>query len=193
MANNDGSLIDQFFDLQALINQQNEILKKNAEFAKTMKSSFSDTLKGQDVSGLQSISKEIAKVVTTTTKAKAAVTDYEKAQANLAKQIAQNNVAKQELNNILQIEAKSINELQAQNKLLEAVRKNLNSSDKDYAANQQRIIAAQDKNNAKIKEYQTLENQRISGIGKYKQAIEEAMAGDGSYRTQLMKLRNTMA
>jgi len=177
MANNDGSLIDQFFDLQALINQQNEILKKNAEFAKTMKSSFSDTLKGQDVSGLQSISKEIAKVVTTTTKAKAAVTDYEKAQANLAKQIAQNNVAKQELNNILQIEAKSINELQAQNKLLEAVRKNLNSSDKDYAANQQRIIAAQDKNNAKIKEYQTLENQRISGIGKYKQAIEEAMAG----------------
>lgn len=193
MANNDGSLIDQFFDLQALINQQNEILKKNAEFAKTMKSSFSDTLKGQDVSGLQSISKEIAKVVTTTTKAKAAVTDYEKAQANLAKQIAQNNVAKQELNKILDNELYSTNELIAQNKLLEAVRRNLNSSDKDYEANQRRIIAAQDKNNAKIKEYQTLENQRISGIGKYKQAIEEAMAGEGNYRTQLLKLRNTMA
>ena len=193
MATNDDSLINQFFDLQALVNQQNEILQKNSEFAKKMKENFTEALSKQDIGGLQSISKELDKVTKTTARAKTQLTDFEKAQRNLEKQIAQNATGTEKLNEVLNIEANSLNELQAKSKLLESVRKNMNIADNDYEKNQRRIIASQDEINKKLKEYQTAENQRLSGIGKYKQAIEEALRGEGNFRQQLREVRNTMA
>ena len=94
---------------------------------------------------------------------------------------------------LLSKEVNTIAELTAQNKALENVRKNLDFTDKNYEKTQAQIIAKENENIAKIKEFQNVEQQRTSGIGKYEEAIKRALSTDGSYKSQLLELRNTMA
>lgn len=189
----DNTQINDFFDLAAFAEQAQIIVNESAKTAKLMREQFAEVGKGLNIDGLSQYAAAAEKLQKTQRAAKQVLSDYEKAQEKLTKSQGDYNRDLERLDELLQAEAKSTAAMAAQNKALEQIRKNLNTTDKDYAATVQRIIDKQNANIKVMKEFQNVEQQRTSGIGKYKEAIEAAMNATGGYRQQLMNIRNTMA
>ena len=188
----DNSLISQIADIEAIkknLQAVVDLATKTAEnLGKTFKNSvdlnFSDAEKG---------AKALENLTNTVKKGKQQLSDYSKAQENLAKAQANAGIASEKITETIAMQAKSVAELTAKNKVLEAIKKNLNSTDSDYLSNIAKINEAQNANNQAIAETNNLEQKRTSGIGKYEEAIRNALGSNDNYKTQLLKLRNTMA
>lgn len=189
----DNTQINDFFDLAAFAEQAQIIVNESAKTAKLMREQFSEVGKGLNVDGLNQYAAAAEKLQRTQKAAKQVISDFEKAQERLTKSQGDYNRDLERLDELLQAEAQSTAAMAAQNKALEQIRKNLNTTDQDYAATVQRIIDKQNANIKVMKEFQNVEQKRTSGIGKYKEAIEAAMNSTGGYRAQLMNIRNTMA
>ena len=189
----DNTQINDFFDLAAFAEQAQIIVNESAKTAKLMREQFAEVGKGLNADGLQKDAAAAEKLQSTQRAAKQVLSDYEKAQERLTKSQGDYNRDLERLDELLKAEAQSTAAMAAQNKALEQIRKNLNTTDKDYAATVQKIIDKQNANIKVMKEFQNVEQKRTSGIGKYKEAIEEAMKSTGGYRAQLMNIRNTMA
>lgn len=189
----DNTQINDFFDLAAFAEQAQIIVNESAKTAKLMREQFAEVGKGLNVDGLSQYAAAAEKLQKTQRSAKQVLSDYEKAQEKLTKSQGDYNRDLERLDELLQAEAKSTAAMAAQNKALEQIRKNLNTTDKDYAATVQKIIDKQNANIKVMKEFQNVEQKRTSGIGKYKEAIEAALNTTGGYRAQLMNIRNTMA
>lgn len=189
----DNTQINDFFDLAAFAEQAQIIVNESAKTAKLMREQFAEVGKGLNADGLQKYAAAAEKLQSTQRAAKQVLSDYEKAQERLTKSQGDYNRDLERLDELLKAEAQSTAAMAAQNKALEQIRKNLNTTDKDYAATVQKIIDKQNANIKVMKEFQNVEQKRTSGIGKYKEAIEEAMKSTGGYRAQLMNIRNTMA
>ena len=188
----DNSLITQIADIEAIkknLQAVVDLATKTAEnLGKTFKNSvdlnFSDAEKG---------AKALENLTNTVKKGKQQLSDYSKAQENLAKAQANTGIASEKITETIAMQAKSVAELTAKNKVLEAIKKNLNRADSDYLSNIAKINEAQNDNNQAIAETNNLEQKRTSGIGKYEEAIRNALGSNDNYKTQLLKLRNTMA
>ena len=189
----DNTQINDFFDLAAFAEQARIVVDESAKTAEKMRAQFSEVAKGLNADGLNQYAAAAEKLQKTQRAAKQVLSDYEKAQERLTKSQGDYNRDLERLDELLQAEAKSTAAMAAQNKALEQIRKNLNTTDKNYAATVQRIIDKQNANIKVMKEFQNVEQKRTSGIGKYKEAIEAAMKSTGGYRAQLMNIRNTMA
>lgn len=189
----DNTQINEFFDLAAFAEQAQIIVNESAKTAKLMREQFAEVGKGLNADGLQKYAAAAEKLQTTQRAAKQVLSDYEKAQERLSKSQGDYNRDLERLDELLKAEAQSTAAMAAQNKALEQIRKNLNTTDKDYAATVQRIIDKQNANIKVMREFQNVEQKRTSGIGKYKEAIEEALQSTGNYRQQLANIKNTMA
>lgn len=189
----DNTQINDFFDLAAFAEQAQIVVNESAKTAKLMRDQFAEVGKVLNADGLQKYAAAAEKLQSTQRAAKQVLSDYEKAQERLTKSQGDYNRDLERLDELLKAEAQSTAAMAAQNKALEQIRKNLNTTDKDYAATVQKIIDKQNANIKVMKEFQNVEQKRTSGIGKYKEAIEAAMNTTGGYRAQLMNIRNTMA
>lgn len=189
----DNTQINDFFDLAAFAEQAQIIVNESAKTAKLMREQFAEVGKGLNADGLQKYAAAAEKLQTTQRAAKQVLSDYEKAQERLTKSQGDYNRDLERLDELLKAEAQSTAAMAAQNKALEQIRKNLNTTDKDYAATVQKIIDKQNANIKVMKEFQNVEQKRTSGIGKYKEAIEEALQSTGNYRQQLTSIKSTMA
>lgn len=189
----DNTQINDFFDLAAFAEQAQIIVNESAKTAKLMREQFAEVGKGLNADGLQKYAAAAEKLQSTQRAAKQVLSDYEKAQERLTKSQGDYNRDLERLDELLKAEAQSTAAMAAQNKALEQIRKNLNTTDKDYAATVQKIIDKQNANIKVMKEFQNVEQKRTSGIGKYKEAIEEALQSTGNYRQQLANIKNTMA
>lgn len=189
----DNTQINDFFDLAAFAEQAQIVVNESAKTAEKMRAQFSEVAKGLNADGLNQYAAAAEKLQKTQRAAKQVLSDYEKAQERLTKSQGDYNRDLERLDELLQAEAKSTAAMAAQNKALEQIRKNLNTTDKNYAATVQKIIDKQNANIKVMKEFQNVEQKRTSGIGKYKEAIEASMNTTGAYRAQLMNIRNTMS
>lgn len=189
----DNSQINEFFDLAAYEQQAQQLLKACETTARQLKENFTKVSGGLGAEALTAYRDGVEKVSKTAATAKAAVSEYSKAIEKHNKVLNEQKVTDDQITQALELEANTIAELTAKNRVLESVRKNLNINDAKYAETQKKLIDAQNKNIEKIKEFQNVEQKRVSGIGKYEEAIRNALHGEGNYRTQLMNLRNTMA
>ena len=189
----DNTQINDFFDLAAFAEQARIVVDESAKTAEKMRAQFSEVAKGLNADGLNQYAAAAEKLQKTQRAAKQVLSDYEKAQERLTKSQGDYNRDLERLDELLQAEAKSTAAMAAQNKALEQIRKNMNTTDKNYAATVQKIIDKQNANIKVMKEFQNVEQKRTSGIGKYKEAIEAALKSTGGYRAQLMNIRNTMA
>lgn len=189
----DNTQINDFFDLAAFAEQAQIIVNESAKTAKLMREQFAEVGKGLNVDGLNQYAAAAEKLQSTQRAAKQVLSDYEKAQERLTRSQGDYNRDLERLDELLKAEAQSTAAMAAQNKALEQIRKNLNTTDKDYAATVQKIIDKQNANIKVMKEFQNVEQKRTSGIGKYKEAIEEAIQSTGNYRQQLANIKNTMA
>lgn len=189
----DNTQINDFFDLAAFAEQARIVVDESAKTAEKMRAQFAEVAKGLNADGLNQYAAAAEKLQKTQRSAKQVLSDYEKAQERLTKSQGDYNRDLERLDELLQAEAKSTAAMAAQNKALEQIRKNLNTTDKNYAATVQKIIDKQNANIKVMKEFQNVEQKRTSGIGKYKEAIEAAMNTTGGYRAQLMNIRNTMS
>lgn len=189
----DNTQINDFFDLAAFAEQARIVVDESAKTAEKMRAQFAEVAKGLNADGLNQYAAAAEKLQKTQKQAKQVLSDYEKAQERLTKSQGDYNRDLERLDELLQAEAKSTAAMAAQNKALEQIRKNLNTTDKNYAATVQKIIDKQNANIKVMKEFQNVEQKRTSGIGKYKEAIEAALKSTGGYRAQLMNIRNTMA
>lgn len=189
----DNTQINDFFDLAAFAEQAQIIVNESAKTAKLMREQFAEVGKGLNADGLNQYAAAAEKLQRTQKAAKQVISDFEKAQERLTKSQGDYNRDLERLDELLKAEAQSTAAMAAQNKALEQIRKNLNTTDKDYAATVQKIIDKQNANIKVMKEFQNVEQKRTSGIGKYKEAIEEALQSTGNYRQQLANIKNTMA
>lgn len=189
----DNTQINDFFDLAAFAEQAQIIVTESAKTAKLMREQFAEVGKGLNIDGLSQYAAAAEKLQKTQRAAKQVLSDYEKAQEKLTKSQGDYNRDLERLDGLLQAEAKSTAAMAAQNKALEQIRKNLNTTDERYAATVQKIIDKQNANIKVMKEFQNIEQKRTSGIGKYREAIEAALGATGNYRQQLAGIRNTMA
>ena len=189
----DNTQINDFFDLAAFAEQAQIVVNESAKTAEKMRAQFSEVAKGLNADGLNQYAAAAEKLQKTQRAAKQVLSDYEKAQERLTKSQGDYNRDLERLDELLHAEAKSTAAMAAQNKALEQIRKNLNTTDKNYAATVQKIIDKQNANIKVMKEFQNVEQKRTSGIGKYKEAIEAALKSTGGYRAQLMNIRNTMS
>ena len=187
----ENSLINQIADIEAIKANLEQVVKASQATVTAVEATFKNAK--LTFSETKNISNTLEQTANSLKNVKTQISDYEKAQQALAKQTIQVGVAHNQIDAVLQHEAKSIAELTAQNKVLESIRKHMNINDVEYATNQQKIIDAQNKNIEKIKEFQTAESQRISGIGKYEEAIRNALNIEGEYGMQLSLLKKTMA
>lgn len=189
----DNTQINDFFDLAAFAEQARIVVDESAKTAEKMRAQFAEVAKGLNADGLNQYAAAAEKLQKTQKQAKQVLSDYEKAQERLTKSQGDYNRDLERLEELLQADAKSTAAMAAQNKALEQIRKNLNTTDKNYAATVQKIIDKQNANIKVMKEFQNVEQKRTSGIGKYKEAIEAALNTTGGYRAQLMNIRNTMS
>lgn len=187
----ENSLINQIADIEAIKANLEQVVKASQATVTAVETTFKNAK--LTFSETKNISNTLEQTANSLKNVKTQISDYEKAQQALAKQTIQVGVAHERINEVINREAKSIAELTAQNKVLESIRKHMNINDVEYANNQQKIIDAQNKNIEKIKEFQTAENQRISGIGKYEEAIRNALNIEGEYGMQLSLIKKTMA
>lgn len=189
----DNTQINDFFDLAAFAEQAQTVISESAKTAAKMQEQFAKVSTGLNADELKKYADAAERLHKTQKQAKQAVSDYEKAQAKLTASQGDYNRDLEKLDTLLQAEAKSTAAMAAQNKALEQIRKNLNTTDAKYAETVQKIIDKQNANIKVMKEYQNVEQKRTSNIGKYKEAIEAALGATGNYRQQLAGIRNTMA
>ena len=188
----DTTQINDFFDLAAFAEQAQTVISESAKTAAKMQEQFAKVSTGLNADELKKYADAAERLHKTQKQAKQAVSDYEKAQAKLTATQGDYNRDLEKLDALLQAEAKSTAAMAAQNKALEQIRKNLNTTDAKYAETVQRIIDKQNANIKVMKEFQNVEQKRTSNIGKYKEAIEAALGATGNYRQQLAGIRNTM-
>lgn len=189
----DNTQINDFFDLAAFAEQAQIIINESAKTAEKMREQFAKVGGGLNAEGLERYAAAAEKLQKTQRQAKQVISDFEKAHNKLTQSQGDYNRDLEQLDSLLQAEAKSTAAMAAQNKALEQIRKNLNTTDAKYAETVQKIIDKQNANIKVMKEFQNVEQRRTSGIGKYREAIEAALGATGNYRTQLMNIRNTMA
>lgn len=189
----DNTQINDFFDLAAFAEQAQTVISESAKTAAKMQEQFAKVSTGLNAEQLEKYAAAAERLHKTQKQAKQVVSDFEKAQAKLTATQGDYNRDLEHLDALLQAEAKSTAAMAAQNKALEQIRKNLNTTDAKYAETVQRIIDKQNANIKVMKEFQNVEQKRTSGIGKYREAIEAALGATGNYRQQLAGIRNTMA
>lgn len=186
----DTNLITEIADIQAIKKNIEDVIALTDVALKGLKKEASQAI---DFKGLADVAKNIEKVTVARKSQKAVLSELEKVELAIKKTDEFTLQNKFKIEELLSKEVNTIAELTAQNKALENVRKNLDFTDKNYEKTQNQIIAKENENIAKIKEFQNVEQQRTSGIGKYEEAIKRALSTDGNYKTQLLELRNTMA
>ena len=186
----DTNLITEIADIQAIKKNIEAVIALTDTALKGLKKEASQSI---DFKGLAEVAKNVEKVTAARKSQKAVLSELEKVELAIKKTDEFTLQNKFKIEELLSKEVNTIAELTAQNKALENVRKNLDFTDKNYEKTQSQIIAKENENIAKIKEFQTVEQQRTSGIGKYEEAIKRALSTDGNYKTQLLSLRNTMA
>ena len=186
----DTNLITEIADIQAIKKNIEAVIALTDTALKGLKKEASQSI---DFKGLAEVAKNVEKVTAARKSQKAVLSELEKVELAIKKTDEFTLQNKFKIEELLSKEVNTIAELTAQNKALENVRKNLDFTDKNYEKTQSQIIAKENENIAKIKEFQTVEQQRTSGIGKYEEAIKRALSTDGNYKTQLLELRNTMA
>lgn len=189
----DNTQINDFFDLAAFAEQAQIIVSESAKTAEKMREQFAKVGTSLNSEALEKYAKTAENLQRTQQRAKQTISDFEKAQAKLTQTQGDYNRDLEQLDALLQAEAKSTAAMAAQNKALEQIRKNLNTTDERYVATVQKIIDKQNANIKVMKEFQNMEQKRTSGIGKYREAIEAALGATGNYRQQLAGIRNTMA
>ena len=113
-------------------------------------------------------------------------------QEQMGQEKLQNELA-EKLNNLLNSESNTISALNEENKKLEKLKQQLNIRDEEQLKKITEINEKINTNTALIKKQNTEEQNRTSGIGKYKEAIEAVIKSEGNYKTQLLKLKNTMS
>ena len=160
--------------------------------AAKMQEAFKAVSPNLNAEGLNQFAQAAAKVQQAHGAAKKVLTDFEKATEKLTKSQGDYNRDLERLDELLKADAQSTAAMAAQNKALEQIRRNLSRTDKDYAATVQKIIDKQNANTKAMRDFQTEEQKRTANIGKYKEAIEEAMNTTGNYRAQLKNLTNAM-
>ena len=186
----DTNLITEIADIQAIKKNIEAVIALTDVALKGLKKEASQAI---DFKGLTDVAKNVEKVTAARKTQKAVLSELEKVELAIKKTDEFTLQNKFKIEELLSKEVNTIAELTAQNKALENVRKNLDFTDKNYEKTQNQIIAKENENIAKIKEFQNVEQQRTSGIGKYEEAIKRALSTDGNYKTQLLELRNTMA
>lgn len=186
----DTNLITEIADIQAIKKNIEAVIALTDVALKGLKKEASQAI---DFKGLADVAKNVEKVTAARKSQKAVLSELEKVELAIKKTDEFTLQNKFKIEELLSKEVNTIAELTAQNKALENVRKNLDFTDKNYEKTQNQIIAKENENIAKIKEFQNVEQQRTSGIGKYEEAIKRALSTDGSYKSQLLELRNTMA
>ena len=186
----DTNLITEIADIQAIKKNIEAVIALTDTALKGLKKEASQSI---DFKGLAEVAKNVEKVTAARKSQKAVLSELEKVELAIKKTDEFTLQNKFKIEELLSKEVNTIAELTAQNKALENVRKNLDFTDKNYEKTQSQIIAKENENIAKIKEFQTVEQQRTSGIGKYEEAIKSALSTDGNYKTQLLSLKNTMA
>ncbi|MBQ2452808.1 MAG: hypothetical protein II276_05025, partial [Bacteroidales bacterium] len=129
----DNTQINDFFDLAAFAEQARIVVDESAKTAEKMRAQFSEVAKGLNADGLNQYAAAAEKLQKTQRAAKQVLSDYEKAQERLTKSQGDYNRDLERLDELLQAEAKSTAAMAAQNKALEQIRKNLNTTDKNYA------------------------------------------------------------
>ena len=188
----DNTQINDFFDLAAFAEQAQIVVNECSKTAAKMQEAFKAVRPNLNSEGLNEFAKAAAKVQEAQTKAKQVMTDFEKAQQKLIKSQGDYNRDLERLDELLKADAQSTAAMAAQNKALEQIRRNLSRTDENYAATVQKIIDKQNANVKAMRDFQTEEQKRTANIGKYKEAIEEAMNASGNYRAQLKSLTNAM-
>lgn len=186
----DTNLITEIADIRAIKKNIEDVIALTDVALKGLKKEASQAI---DFKGLADVAKNVEKVTAARKSQKAVLSELEKVELAIKKTDEFTLQNKFKIEELLSKEVNTIAELTAQNKALENVRKNLDFTDKNYEKTQNQIIAKENENIAKIKEFQNVEQQRTSGIGKYEEAIKRALSTDGNYKTQLLELRNTMA
>src|SRR5574344_1496975 len=186
----DTNLITEIADIQAIKKNIEAVIALTDVALKGLKKEASQAI---DFKGLADVAKNVEKVTAARKSQKEVLSELEKVELAIKKTDEFTLQNKFKIEELLSKEVNTIAELTAQNKALENVRKNLDFTDKNYEKTQNQIIAKENENIAKIKEFQNVEQQRTSGIGKYEEAIKRALSTDGSYKSQLLELRNTMA
>ena len=188
----DNTQINDFFDLAAFAEQAQIVVTECSKTAAKMQEAFKAVRPNLNAEGLNQFAAAAAKVQEAQTKAKQVMTDFEKAQQKLIKSQGDYNRDLERLDELLKADAQSTAAMAAQNKALEQIRRNLSRTDENYAATVQKIIEKQNANVKAMRDFQTEEQKRTANIGKYKEAIEEAMNASGNYRAQLKSLTNAM-
>ena len=186
----DTNLITEIADIQAIKKNIEAVIALTDVALKGLKKEASQAI---DFKDLTNVAKNVEKVTAARKSQKQALSELEKVELAIKKTDEFTLQNKFKIEELLSKEVNTIAELTAQNKALENVRKNLDFTDKNYEKTQNQIIAKENENIAKIKEFQNVEQQRTSGIGKYEEAIKRALNTDGNYKAQLLVLRNTMA
>lgn len=186
----DTNLITEIADIQAIKKNIEAVIALTDVALKGLKKEAAQAI---DFKDLADVAKNVEKVTAARKSQKQVLSELEKVELAIKKTDEFTLQNKFKIEELLSKEVNTIAELTAQNKALENVRKNLDFTDKNYEKTQNQIIAKENENIAKIKEFQNVEQQRTSGIGKYEEAIKRALSTDGNYKTQLLELRNTMA
>lgn len=186
----DTNLITEIADIQAIKKNIEAVIALTDVALKGLKKEASQAI---DFKDLTNVAKNVEKVTAARKSQKQVISELEKVELAIKKTDEFTLQNKFKIEELLSKEVNTIAELTAQNKALENVRKNLDFTDKNYEKTQNQIIAKENENIAKIKEFQNVEQQRTSGIGKYEEAIKNALNTDGNYKAQLLVLRNTMA
>ena len=175
----DTNLITEIADIRAIKKNIEDVIALTDVALKGLKKEASQAI---DFKGLADVAKNIEKVTVARKSQKAVLSELEKVELAIKKTDEFTLQNKFKIEELLSKEVNTIAELTAQNKALENVRKNLDFTDKNYEKTQNQIIAKENENIAKIKEFQNVEQQRTSGIGKYEEAIKRALSTDGNYK-----------
>ena len=126
----DNTQINDFFDLAAFAEQAQIIVNESAKTAKLMREQFAEVGKGLNADGLQKYAAAAEKLQSTQRAAKQVLSDCEKAQERLTKSQGDYNRDLERLDELLKAEAQSTAAMAAQNKALEQIRKNLNTTER---------------------------------------------------------------
>lgn len=170
--------IDKLSKSTAKLANSNDLLTKSQKELNNLKerAAFLESEEGKALTNLINKEKEELKIK----------------QEQMGQEKLQNELA-EKLNNLLNSESNTISALNEENKKLEKLKQQLNIRDEEQLKKITEINEKINTNTALIKKQNTEEQNRTSGIGKYKEAIEAVIKSEGNYKTQLLKLKNTMS
>ena len=170
--------IDKLSKSTAKLANSNDLLTKSQKELNNLKerAAFLESEEGKALTNLINKEKEELKIK----------------QEQMGQEKLQNELA-EKLNNLLNSESNTISALNEENKKLEKLKQQLNIRDEEQLKKITEINEKINTNTALIKKQNTEEQNRTSGVGKYKEAIEAVIKSEGNYKTQLLKLKNTMS